>query len=77
MKEQIGEYIDVDNRCFKNAYSHYLFRTFVIVLLAVYAIMMLISIPCMIIIFPFALIKAEIELKAQKNELNKEEKENI
>lgn len=53
------------------------FVPFVIVLLAVYAIMMLISIPCMIIIFPFALIKAEIELKAQKNKLNKEEKENI
>lgn len=53
------------------------FIPFVIILLAVYTIMMLISIPCMIIIFPFALIKTGIELKAQKNELNKEEKENI
>ena len=53
------------------------FLPFVIILLAAYAIMMAISIPCMIIIFPFALIKAGIELKARKNELDKEEKENI
>lgn len=42
------------------------FVPFVITLLAIYTIMMLISIPCMIIIFPFALIKTGIELKNAK-----------
>ena len=49
------------------------FITTLIVTMLAYGIMILISFPFVIIIFPFALIKAGIELKKQKNKLDKEE----
>ncbi len=40
--------------------------TMVIVLLIAYGVLILVSIPLVIIIFPFALIKAELELSSKK-----------